>query len=319
MIYLSWIQHWLELVDKHWKTWNETEGAGPYTVLLTRYLKRRSFLSCLRSKQKPNNNNNNNMMNKYQKTICKEWYYWNHVSSLKVPWGKDTQSLQFYTLRLRPRPKIWSFKIGLQLKVRPQMQIGTWRPHFSCKIPPARLCRISWSQNLTIFSRKTNRLPGRFQGHNESSPPRHPCPALGCSRVCKKNRSWKVCWIFDGKNTHPLLFLLALGAMFLTQWSVTHHMLLFVASEPLLITSLFTSPCSILFYGHPGMSKIGCFKMSKALVWGSHGSNFWMPTVEGSVIPPRFPQHGFNVLESPAVSLSASFCSFPSASERKQP
>ena len=51
--------------------------------------------------------------------------------------------------------------------------------------------------------------------------------------------------------------------MFLTQWSVTHHMLLFVASEPLLITSLFTSQCSILFYGHPGMSKIGCFKMSK--------------------------------------------------------
>ena len=36
------------------------------------------------------------------------------------------------------------------------------------------------------FFKATNRLPGRFQGHNESSPPRHPCPALGCSRVRKK-------------------------------------------------------------------------------------------------------------------------------------
>lgn len=241
-------------------------------------------------------------MNKYQKTIGKEWYYWNHVSSLKVPWGKDTQSLQFYTLRLRPRPKIWSFKIGLQLKVRPQMQIGSWRPHF-----PARLCRILWSQNLTIFSRQRIDFPAGSKDTTRVVLLVIHVLRWGAQESVKKNRSWKVCWIFDGKNTHPLLFLLALGAMFLTQWSVTHHMLLFVASEPLLITSLFTSQFSILFYGHPGMSKIGCFKMSKALVWGSHGSNFWMPTVDRSVIPPAIPPTRLQRTREPC---SVPFCLF---------
>lgn len=144
---------------------------------------------------------------------------------------------------------------------------ANWKLTTSLPSPPLQHFMES---KFDHFFKATNRLPGRFQGHNESSPPRHPCPALGCSRVhCKKKTDpgkFAGSLVFDGKNTHPLLFLLALGAMFLTQWSVTHHMLLFVASEPLLITSLFTSQCSILFYGHPGMSKIGCFKMSKALV-----------------------------------------------------